>query len=103
MMITTEKLNAIVDEIEHRLAPNPNYFGVSYAKKALVERILDECSMQSCAGTLVNVFGKDASTKRSVKEIVDALADEIDIMETNDIYKMIGTWKGTMSVLIFVL
>lgn len=102
-MITTEKLTAIVNEIEHRLAPDPDYFGISYAKKALVERILDECSMQSCAGTLVNVFGKDASTKRSVKEIVDALADEIDIMETNDIYKMIGTWKGTMSVLIFVL
>lgn len=103
MMITTEKLNTIVDEIEHRLASDPNYFGISFAKKALVERILDECSMQSCAETLINVFGKDASTKRSVKEIVDALADEIDTMETNDIYKMIGTWKGTMSVLIFVL
>lgn len=101
-MITTEKLNAIVDEIEHRLAPDPDYFGISFAKKALVERILDECSMQSCAGTLVNVFGKDALTKHSAKEIVDALADEIDTMETNDVYKMISTWKGTMSVLIFV-
>lgn len=102
-MITTEKLNAIIDEIEHRLAPNPDYFGVSYTKKALVERILDECSMQSCAKTLINVFSKDASTKRSAKEIVNALADEIDTMETNDIYQMIGTWKGVMSVLIFVL
>lgn len=102
-MITTEILNKITDEIEHRLAPNPNYFGVSYAKKALVERILDECSMQSCAKTLIDVFGKDASTKRSAKEIVNALADEIDTIETNDIYQMISTWKGTMSVLIFVL
>lgn len=102
-MITTKILNAIVDEIEHRLAPNPDYFGVSYSKKALVERILDECSMQSCAETLISVFGKDASTKRSIKEIVDALADEIDTMETNDVYKIISMWKGTMSVLIFVL
>ena len=69
----------------------------------MAERIDVELSTPGCASRLADTFDSKAKLKRPLNDIANDLADEIETLEINDVYPLLGTWENIMSVLIDVL
>ncbi|MBO8441979.1 MAG: hypothetical protein IAA89_06070 [Firmicutes bacterium] len=102
-MLNDEQLTKLADTMESSEKYTEDFFEYSYAKLALADRINNELSTPGCASRLAGTFGSKAKIERPLKDIANDLADEIEALEVNDVYPLIGTWENTMSVLIDVL
>ena len=102
-MLNDEQLAKLADTMECNEKYTEDFFECNYAKLALAERIDNELNTPGCASRLASTFGSKAKLKRPLNDIANDLADEIETLEINDVYSLLGTWKNTMSVLIDVL
>lgn len=102
-MLNDEQLAKLADVMEHSEKYTKEFFNYDYAKLALVDRIDVELNTSGCASRLASTFGSKAKTNRPLNTIANDLADEIEALEINDVYPLLGTWENTMSVLIDVL
>lgn len=102
-MLNDEQLAKLADTMEFSEKYTEDFFEYNYAKLALVERIDSELTVSGCASRLAGTFGSKAKINRPLNGIANDLADEIEALETNDIYLLFGTWEDTMSILIDVL
>lgn len=102
-MLNDEQLAKLADTMECNEKYTEDFFECNYAKLALAERIDVELSTPGCASRLADTFDSKAKLKRPLNDIANDLADEIETLEINDVYPLLGTWENTMSVLIDVL
>lgn len=102
-MLNDEQLAKLADTMRCNEKYTADFFEYNYAKLALVDRIDIELNTPGCASRLADTFGSKAKITRPLNDIANDLADEIEALETNDIYPLLGTWKDTMSILIDVL
>lgn len=102
-MLNDEQLAKLADTMELSEKYTEDFFESNFAKLALVERIYSELTVSGCASRLAGTFGSKAEINRPLNDIANDLADEIEVLEINDIYSLLGTWEGTMSILIDVL
>lgn len=102
-MLNDEQLAKLADVMEHNEKYTKEFFNYDYAKLALVDRIDVELNTPGCASRLAGTFGSKAKVNRPLEDIANDLADEIEALEINDVYPLLGTWENSMSVLIDVL
>lgn len=102
-MLNDEQLAKLADTMEHNEKYTKDFFNYDYAKLALVDRIDVELNTPGCASRLAGAFGSKAKLKRPLNDIANDLADEIEALEINDVYPLLGTWENSMSVLIDAL
>lgn len=102
-MLNDEQLAKLAETMEHNKKYTKEFFEYDYAKLALVDRIDVELNTPGCASRLAGTFGSKAKINRPLNAIANDLADEIETLEINDVYPLLGAWENTMSVLIDVL
>lgn len=102
-MLNDEQLAKLAGTMEHNKKYTKEFFEYDYAKLALVDRIDVELNTPGCASRLAGTFGSKAKVNRPLEDIANDLADEIEALEINDVYPLLGTWENSMSVLIDVL
>lgn len=102
-MLNDKQLIKLADAMEHNKKYTKEFFNYDYAKLALVDRIDVELNTPGCASRLADTFGSKAKVNRPLEDIANDLADEIEALEINDVYPLLGTWENSMSVLIDVL
>lgn len=102
-MLNDKQLIKLADAMERNKKYTKEFFNYDYAKLALVDRIDVELNTPGCASRLAGTFGSKAKVNRPLEDIANDLADEIEALEINDVYPLIGTWENSMSVLIDVL
>ena len=78
-------------------------YAFDYAHITLIENLANELSTKGCATHLAAVFGSQATSNKSLADIVLDMIDKIKALKANNIYQLLADWKDTMQVMIDVL